>query len=59
MVFLFTVSVIPANAQNTHLDEEDEKIRAKIIECEDKVSKDDSLTVASKTVQKRNCSSEI
>lgn len=59
MIFLFTVSIIPANAQNTHLDEEDETIRAKIIECEDKISKDISLTVASKTVQKRNCSSEI
>ncbi len=59
MMFLFTVSIIPAFAQNTHLDENDEKIRAEIIECEDKISKDDSLTVASKTVQKRNCSSEI
>jgi hypothetical protein len=59
MMFLFTVSIIPASAQNTHLDEEDETIRAKILECEDKISKDDSLTAASKTVQKRNCSSEI
>ena len=59
MMFLFTVSIVPAFAQNTHLDEEDETIRAKIIECEDKVSKDGSLTAASKTVQKRNCSSEI
>ena len=47
MMFLFTVSIIPAFAQNTHLDEEDE------------ISNDVSLTVASKTVQKRNCSSEI
>lgn len=58
MMFLFTVSIVPAFAQND-LDEEDEAIRAKIIECEDKISKDDSLTVATKTVQKRNCSSEI
>jgi hypothetical protein len=59
MMFLFTVSIVPAFAQSTHLDEEDETIRAKIIECEDKISKDDSLTVATKTVQKRNCASEI
>jgi len=59
MIFLFTVSLIPANAQNTHLDEEDEEIRAKIIECEENVSNDDTLTAASKTVQKRNCASEI
>ena len=59
MMFLFTVSIIPAFAQNTHLDEEDETIRAKIIECEDKISNDVSLTVASKTVQKRNCFSKI
>ena len=59
MMFLFTVSIVPAFAQSTHLDEEDETIRAKIIECEDKISKDDSLTVATKTVQKRNCVSEI
>lgn len=58
MMFLFTVSIVPAFAQND-LDEEEEAIRAKIIECEDKISKDDSLTVATKTVQKRNCSSEI
>ncbi len=58
MMFLFTVSIIPAFAQNAHLDD-DEKIRAEILECEDKVSKDDSLTAASKTVQKRNCSSDI
>ncbi|QLH04080.1 hypothetical protein C5F49_01165 [Nitrosopumilus oxyclinae] len=59
MMFLFTISIIPAFAQNTHLDEEDEKIRAEILECEDRVFNDTSLTVASKTVQKRNCSSEI
>ena len=59
VMFLFTVSIIPAFAQNTHLDEEDETIRAEIIECEDKISSDVSLTVASKTVQKRNCPSEI
>ncbi len=52
MMFLFTVSIMPAFAQNDHLDEEDEKIRAKILECEDKVSKNASLTTASKTVQK-------
>ena len=59
MIFLFTVSIIPVYAQNIHLDEDEEKIRAEINECEDKISEDDSLTDASKTVQKRECSSEI
>lgn len=59
MMFFFTVSIMPAFAQNAHLDDEDEQIRAKILECEEKVSKDNSLTAASKTVQKRNCPSEI
>jgi len=59
MIFLFTVSIIPVYAQNIHLDEGEEKIRAEISECEDKISEDDSLTDASKTVQKRECSSEI
>ena len=59
MMFLFTISIIPVYAQNIHLDEGEEKIRAEINECEDKISKDDSLTDASKTVQKRECSSEI
>jgi len=59
MIFLFTVSIIPAYAQNIHIDEGEEKIRAEINECEDKISEDDSLTDASKTVQKRECSSEI
>ena len=59
MIFLFTVSIIPVYAQNIHLDEGEEKIRAEISACEDKISEDDSLTDASKTVQKRECSSEI
>jgi len=59
MIFLFTVSIIPVYAQNIHIDEGEEKIRAEINECEDKISEDDSLTDASKTVQKRECSSEI
>ena len=59
MIFLFTISIIPVYAQNIHLDEGEEKIRAEINECEDKISEDDSLTDASKTVQKRECSSEI
>jgi hypothetical protein len=59
MIFLFTVSIIPVYAQNVHIDEGEEKIRAEINECEDKISEDDSLTDASKTVQKRECSSEI
>jgi len=59
MMFLFAVSTIPVYAQNIHYDEGEEKIRAEIIECEDKIMSDDSLTDASKTVQKRECSSEI
>ena len=59
MMFLFSVSILPVYAQNISLDETDEKIRLEIIECEDKISENDSLTDASKTVQKRECSSEI
>lgn len=57
MMFLFTVSIIPAFAQDD-LDTE-EKIRSEILECEDKIYADDSLTAASKTVKKRECPSEI
>ena len=59
MMFLFAVSIMPAFAQNVHLDEDELKIRAEINECEDKISEDDSLTDASKTVERRECSSEI
>jgi len=59
MMVLFAVSIMPVYAQNIHIDEEEEKIRAEINECEDKISLDESLTDASKTVQKRECSSEI
>jgi len=58
-MFLFTVSIIPAYAQNIHFDEDEEKIRAEILECRDKIDANDSLTEATKTVQKRDCSSEI
>ena len=57
MMFLFAVSVIPVYAQNAPI--ADEKIRLEIIECENKISNDDSLTEASKTVEKRECSSEV
>ena len=59
MMFLFSVSILPVYAQNIHLDENEVEIRAEIKECEDKISADESLTEASKTVQKRECSSEI
>ena len=59
MMFLFSVSILPVYAQNIHLDENELEIRAEIKECEDKISADESLTEASKTVQKRECSSEI
>lgn len=58
-MFLFAVSTIPVYAQNVHFDEDEEKIRAEILECEDKIMANDSLTDASKTVEKRECSSEI
>ena len=59
MMFLFSVSILPVYAQNIHLDEGEEKIRAEINECQEKINTDESLTEASKTVQKRECSSEI
>ena len=59
MMFLFAVSIMPAVAQNVHLDKGELKIRAEINECEDKITEDDSLTDASKTVERRECSSEI
>jgi hypothetical protein len=58
-MLLFTVSIIPAYAQNVHIDEEERQILEEIKECEYKIMSDDSLTDASKTVEKRKCSSEI
>ena len=58
-MLLFAVSTIPVYAQNVHFDEDEEKIRAEIIGCEDKIMSDDTLTEATKTVEKRKCSSEI
>lgn len=59
MMFLFAISTIPVYAQNIHYDEEELQIQAEIKECEAKITSDDTLTDASKTVQKRECSSEI
>jgi hypothetical protein len=59
IMFLLSVSILPVYAQNIHLDENEEKIRAEINDCEEKIYADESLTDASKTVQKRECSSEI
>ena len=36
MMFLFSVSILPVYAQNVHLDEGEEKIRAEINECQEK-----------------------
>ena len=58
-MFLFAVSIVPVYAQNIHIDEKEEKIRIEIQECEDNIMSDDSLTDASKTVEKRKCSAEI
>jgi ribosomal protein S6 len=58
-MLLFAVSTVPVYAQNVHIDEQEEQIRAEIKECEEEIMSDDSLTDASKTVEKRKCSSEI
>ena len=58
-MFLLAISTIPVYAQNIHYDEKELQIQAEIKECEEKIASDDTLTDASKTVQKRECSSEI
>ena len=58
LAFLVLISmVIPASAQN--VSDEDEKIREEILACFAKVDSNDELTVAEKTVAKRNCETEI
>jgi len=59
IMLLFAVSTVPAFAQNVHIDEQEKQIRVEIKECEDKIMSDDSLTDATKTVEKRKCPSEI
>ncbi len=58
-MFLLAVSIVPAFAQNIHIDETEQKIREEIISCEQKIASDDSLTEAVKTVKKRNCTTDI
>jgi hypothetical protein len=55
---LLAVSIAPIYAQNLHIDEQEQQIRDEIKDCEAKVTSDDSLTEASKTVMKRNCVTE-
>jgi len=49
--------VIPASAQN--ISDEDAKIREEILACFDEVYANEDLTVAEKTVAKRNCETVI
>lgn len=58
LAFLVLISmVIPASAQN--VSDEDKKIREEILACFAEVDSNDGLTVAEKTVAKRNCETEI
>ena len=59
LMILLAVSIAPIYAQNLHIDEQEQQIRDEIQDCEAKVTSDDSLTEASKTVMKRNCVTEI
>ena len=49
--------VIPASAQN--VSDEDAKIREEILACFSKVDANEDLTIAEKTVAKRNCETDI
>jgi len=58
LAFLVLISmVIPASAQN--ISDEDAKIREEILACWTEVDANDDLTVAEKTVAKRNCETVI
>ncbi len=58
LAFLVLISmVIPASAQN--ISDEDAKIREEILACWTVVDANDDLTVAEKTVAKRNCETVI
>ncbi|MFQ5573397.1 MAG: hypothetical protein ACE5EJ_04010 [Nitrosopumilaceae archaeon] len=58
LAFLVLISmVIPASAQN--VSDEDAKIREEILACFSEVDANDDLTVAQKTVAKRNCETVI
>jgi len=58
LAFLVLISmVIPASAQN--ISDEDAKIREEILACFVEVDANDDLTVAEKTVAKRNCETVI
>ncbi len=58
-MFLLTVSIAPVYAQNVSMDEQSQKIRQEIIQCEDKIESNEDMTEAEKTVNKRKCTSEI
>ncbi|MFB5611159.1 MAG: hypothetical protein ACE5RT_05070 [Nitrosopumilaceae archaeon] len=58
LAFLVLISmVIPASAQN--ISDEDAKIREEILACFAEVDANEDLTVAEKTVAKRNCETKI
>ena len=58
-MFLLVISITPIYAQNTYSDELEQKIREEILECEKRFAEDNEMTDAEKTVNKRNCSSEV
>lgn len=58
MIFL-AVSIMPVYAQNTSDGDLDDKIWSEILACEEKIMANSEMTDAEKTVQKRQCSSEI
>jgi len=58
LAFLVLISmIVPASAQN--ISDEDAKIREEILVCWTEVDANDDLTVAEKTVAKRNCETVI
>lgn len=60
LVFLALLSiVIPASAQNQNISDETLKILEEILACKASVDADKALTVAEKTVAKRNCETII
>lgn len=55
----FAISITPVYAQNSYSDELEDKIWQEILECEKKFAENEEMTEAEKTVNKRNCSSEV
>ena len=58
LMVLVVVSIAPVYA-NTDSDDLEDKIWQEILECEKKFAENEEMTEAEKTVNKRNCSSEV